>query len=86
VISHPRPADLTVSLQHPGGGSRAVVFADPGATGTEIVLRDERALLPADEAINGVWSLVIEDAGGGVSPPESASVFGISLTVSSWFD
>jgi hypothetical protein len=86
VISHPRPAALTVSLQHPGGGSRAVVFADPGATGTEIVLRDVRALLPADEAVNGTWSLVVEDAGGGVSPPESAFVFGLELEVSSWFD
>jgi len=86
VISHPRPADLTVSLQHPGGGSRAVVFADSAATGTEIVLRDVPALLPADESINGVWSLVIEDAGGGVFPPESAFVFGMSLEVSSWFD
>jgi hypothetical protein len=86
VISHPRPADLTVSLQHPGGASRAVVFADPGATGAEVVLRDVRALLPSDEAINGTWSLVIEDAGGGVSPPESAFVFGLSLEVLSWFD
>ena len=86
VISHPRPADLTVSLQHPGGGSSAVVFADPGATGTEIVLRDVRALLPSDEGINGTWSLLVEDAGGSVLPPGSAFAFGLELEVASWFD
>ncbi len=85
IISHPSPGDLTVSLEHPAGGSRAVVFADPAAMAPEIVLRDVRAPLPADESINGTWTLIIEDAGG-PRAPGSASAFGLEVAVQSWFD
>jgi hypothetical protein len=85
IISHPSPGDLTLSLEHPAGGSRAVVFADPAAMAPEVVLRDVRAPLPADEGINGTWTLIIEDAGG-PRVPGSASVFGIEVAVQSWFD
>jgi hypothetical protein len=86
VVSHPNPADLTISIAHPGhpdSGSRAVLFDDPAAVGPEVVLRDVRALLPSDESINGTWQLIIEDAGGG---DPTAAVFNVEIAVESWFD
>jgi hypothetical protein len=86
VISHPNPADLTISIAHPGhpdSGSRAVLFHDPAATGPEVILRDVQAPLPSDESINGTWHLIIDDAGAG---DPSAFAFNVELTIDSWFD
>jgi hypothetical protein len=86
VVRHPRPAQLRISIEHPGGGSATVVFEDSGATGDLVALADVPLALPSDEGINGTWMLIVEDLGAAPPLAGSASISGIELSVRSWFD
>lgn len=76
VVSHPRPADLAVTLINPAG---AEVPIPGGASSSEIYL--DRALVlgfSGDEAVNGVWTLRVEDRVS--SRTGSIDRFGLTIT------
>lgn len=76
-IEHPNPADLIVTLHDPNGDI-AQVWNQADSPADEVVIRNG---IPGDDAVNGTWTLQVEDVVSGVS----GQLHGWSLyIVSNW--
>jgi serine protease len=81
LISHPRIADLRVTLVNPAG-TEVTVF-DGSSDGPELALAGEAiAGFPGDESVNGVWRLRVADVAAG----ETGVVGTFGLTITSRWD
>ena len=81
VVSHPRPADLRVSLVNPAGTE--VVLFDHTGTGAELYLDHAPVKgFPGDEVVNGVWRLRAIDSKTG----EAGGLGRFGLTITSRWD
>jgi hypothetical protein len=82
VISHPRVADLRVTLVNPAT-AEVLVFDGAGHTGSEVALRDHVVRgFSGDEMVNGMWTLRVEDRASG----QTGAVLRFSLTITSRWD
>ena len=78
VVSHPRPADLKVSLLNPAG-TEVVIFDGATPANGELTLKNFVVKgFPGDEYLNGAWRLRAVDGKAGETG--GIGLFGLTLT------
>jgi subtilisin-like proprotein convertase family protein len=78
VVSHPRPADLRVTLLNPAG-TEVVVFAGAAPANGELFLSGHVVRgFSGDEGVNGAWRLKMVDSAAGQAG--GLGLFGLTIT------
>ncbi len=82
-VSHPRIADLKVTLENPAGTSVVVFDGKPTDVAPELYLDYTPVVgFPGDESVNGLWKLSAADKKSG----KTGSLYGFGLELTSRWD
>lgn len=83
-VSHPRPADLRITLTNPSGNEVPVFDgATEGAGRSEVYLRGHALRgFSGDESVNGVWRLKVVDSKSG----QTGTLYSFGLEITSRWD